>query len=59
MSAHRAESETMLAAFFDDPDKESVDAAASCFRRFDGPELRDYPDLIERYAEERCFWNYA
>ncbi len=55
MSAHRAESETMLAAFFDDPDKEVRDAAASCFRRFDGPELRDYPDLIERYAKSAAF----
>ena len=55
MSAHRAECETMVATLFDDPDKEVRDAAASCFRRFDGPELRDYPDLIERYAKSAAF----
>ena len=55
VSALRAECETMLAAFFDDPDKEVRDAAAACFRRFDGPELRDYPDLIERYAKSAAF----
>ena len=55
VSAHRAECETMLATFFDDPDKEVRDAAAACFRRFDGPELRDYPDLIERYARSDAF----
>ena len=55
VSALRAECETMLAAFFDDPDKEVRDAAAACFRRFDGPELRDYPDLIERYAQSAAF----
>ena len=55
ISAHRAECETMLAAFFDDPDKEVRAASAACFRRFDGPELREYPDLIERYAKSSAF----
>ena len=54
-SALRAECEAMLVQSFNDSDDEVRRTAASCFRWFDGRDLEEYADLVNRYIESPAF----
>ena len=55
VSALRAECEAMLVQSFNDSDDEVRRTAASCFRWFDGRDLEEYADLVNRYIESPAF----
>ncbi len=55
ISALRAECEAMLVQLFDDPDEDVREAAASCFRRFNGYDLLEYADLADRHIVSAAF----
>lgn len=54
-STYRSTCEDMLTTLFSDKDEQIRDAAAMCFNGFEGPDLREYSELIRSYVNSRAF----